>query len=152
MLGHELRLPGELLMEQTELSLPTTHADYIDNIRTKLKKAHEIVRKNLQSAMERQQDRYDSRLLHNRYKPGDLVWYRNDQITEGVCLKLQPTYQGPCLIMKNYGDIDYLVQKKKDGRKSVTHHNRLKPYEGKDIPRWIHQARKQLNDRGGLSD
>ena len=149
MLGREIRLPGELVAEPTPETIPESYATYLDTLREKMNQAHESVRKHLKAAIEKQQDRYDYRLLHLRYKPGDLVWYRNDQMTEGVCLKLQPTYIGPCLILENYSDLDHLIQKKESGRLSVVHHNRLKPYEGETIPRWILKRRKQMKYRDG---
>ena len=148
-MAREVRLPGELWTEPTQTTIPESHAEYIDNVRMKLSQAHEIVRKRLQTASEKQQDYYDSKLLHYRYKSGDIVWYRDEQKTEGVCSKLQPTYVGPCIVKENYSDLDYLIQKKKDGRSSVVHHNRLKPYEGIDVPKWIERVRIQLRKRDG---
>ena len=44
--------------------------------------------------------------------------------------------------------MDYLIQKNKQGKQVVVHHDMLKPYEGKVRPRWVQVAvKKYLNKR-----
>lgn len=140
MLGKEIRLPGELDPPEPESYI---YADYVENLRCKLSKAHAVARQHLATYARKQKDHYDIRKHPNRYQPGDLVWYRNDQHKEGVCHKLQSAYFGPYVVLRNYSDLDYLIHKGKQGRQAVVHHDHLKPYAGTSKPKWAQQAMKK---------
>ena len=141
MLGREVRLPGEIFVPQPEESNP---AVYVDDMRQYMAKAHEIVRKRMELAMLKQADLYDPKGRLVDYKPGDLVWYRNEAFSEGACPKLQDIYVGPYVVLHKYPTMDYLVQKNKQGKQVVVHHDKLKPYEGKSRPRWVQVAVKKF--------
>ncbi|MES9882745.1 MAG: hypothetical protein ABW185_17905, partial [Sedimenticola sp.] len=74
-----------------------------------------------------------------------VVWVENEVIAPGLCPKLQPAYKGPCLILKKYNDLTYAVQLKHNGPAYVLHHNKMKPYTGRNAPEWIVAIQKDLN-------
>ena len=75
----------------------------------------------------RQKSKYDAKQNLNMYKPGDPVWLLNESRTIAVSPKLQAAYDGPYVIAACLSNLDFRVQKDKDGRKSVViHHDKLK--------------------------
>ena len=55
---------------------------------------------------------------------------------------------GPCLIVQKYNDLAYRVQLSKWGLlRQVLHHNKIKPYEDTNIPRWLCKAKLALIER-----
>ena len=141
MLGRKVRLPGEIFVPQPKESNP---AVYVDDMRQHMAKTHEIVRSRMGLAMLKQADLYDPKGPLVNYKPGDLVWYCNESFFEGTCPKLQDIYVGPYPVLHKYPTIDYLIQKNKQGKQVVVHHDKLKPYEGKSMPRWVQTAVKKF--------
>ena len=138
MLGREIRLPGGVAPPVMTENL--SEATYVDTLRGKLLLAHETVRKHLKAKILKQKEYCDSRSFENKYNPGDMVWYLNETTMEGISPKLQPTYIGPCLILKKYVTMDYLIQKDRSRKKVVVHHDKLKPYEGVSQPKWATKA------------
>jgi transposase InsO family protein len=135
MLGREVRLPGEVVFGSKDQPL-STHGEYVDSLRTRMQKAHELARKHQESSTKRQKDAFDGKTLLNKYRPGDLVWYLAEIRKEGISPKLQCPYQGPYVVVKKLGDLDYTIQLNAKGTQRVVHHNKLKPYEGDQKVNW----------------
>ena len=53
-----------------------------------------------------------------------------------VCPKLQPIFEGPIVVTKKINDWDLEIQLNKTGKKKVVHHDKLKLYNGNQIPKW----------------
>ena len=147
MLGREVRLPGDITPPEASSSPLSDPAEYIEKLRERLTVAHDLTRKHLKTATERHRDRYDAKANPHLYKPGDLVWYLNEARREGMSPKLQPTYTGPHLILNNYNNLDYLMQKANNTKPVTIHHNKLKPYEGKTSLKWAQSALKKYKTR-----
>ncbi|MES9881558.1 MAG: reverse transcriptase domain-containing protein [Sedimenticola sp.] len=146
MLGREVRLPAELVYGGRSSCQPeiTSYGDYVDHLRTRMQQSHEIARKHLSANAQRQEMLYDARLSVFNFKQGDVVWVENEAIAPGLCAKLQPAYKGPCVIVHKFNDLTYSVQLNATGSTRVLHHNKMKPYEGTDIPVWIQFANRRL--------
>lgn len=149
MLGREVRLPAELMYgsqcnENWEIQ---SYGDYVDHLRTKIQHAHEVARKHLASSAKRQAEIYDAKLSVYHYNTGDLVWVTLEACKPGISPKLQASYRGPCLITQKYNDLNFKVQLSKFGLEQVLHHNKMKPYEGENIPNWVHKVRASLTAR-----
>ena len=147
MMGREVRLPAELVFG----SLGTYHnqeiasyGDYVDSLRAKMQHAHDVARKHLDSASKRSCEIYDNRVLQNKYSAGDAVWSLLEARKLGVNPKLEPTYEGPFLVKKNFANVDLLLQLDSSGKERLTHHDKLKPYRGNYPPRWLIKAKKKL--------
>ena len=146
MLGREVRLPAEVVFgsstsEATEIS---SYGDYVDLLREKMQHAHYIARKHIGKAAEKQESLYDAKKHLNSYDLGDAVWYLNEARYVDKSPKLQSAYLGPYVVIKKLNEQDYMIQIELNGKTMVVHHNKLKPYEGENPPKWAKAAiRKQ---------
>ena len=144
-MGREVRLPAELVFGSTtpeSLESVTNYGDYVDSIRTKLNRAHAIARTHLQKSARRSKEVYDKRMLMNDYLEG-VVWCLAEARKIGEAPKLQPAYEGPCIVSKKLSPITFNIQLNVKGTQRVVHHNKLKPYQGCNVPRWIKKLKKQ---------
>ena len=146
----EVRLPAELVFGSTNTSDEeiTSYGDYVDSLRTRMQHAHEIARKHMSTAAKRNKELYDAKVAFHRYSVGDVVWCLMEVRKVGISPKLERIFEGPFLIRKKLSEIDFVLQLDKSGTERPVHHNKLKPYEGTDIPKWIVRAKKQLEKPG----
>ena len=144
MLGREVRLPGEFpVLPNSEQTSPGA---YSLKLRETLESAHELARQNLHRKASKQSAAYDVKSSLNIFKPGDYVWYLDENRTEGISPKLQPIYKGPVVVIQKLNTLDYKIQLDKTGTIKVVHHNKLKPYAGTTILPWANRAVKNLMD------
>ena len=146
-MGREVRLPAELVFGSS--STPqgddiTSYGDYVDLLRSRMQHAHEVARKYLGMSAKRSKDNYDTKVAVNRFEKGDYVWCLNEARKVGVAPKLQHTYHGPFLVLEKVNDANFVIQMDKDGKKVLLHHDKLKPYEGENPPKWLARSRKKL--------
>ena len=144
MLGREVRLPAEVIFGNPHPNNGevASYGNYVSFLREKMQHAHEIAREHLNAAAERQKAIYDSKISVNSYKPGDYVWYLNENRKVGISPKLQVKYFGPCLVIMKVNDLDYVIQINDKGKRKLVHHNKLKPYEGDQSLGWAKKALK----------
>ena len=102
MLGREVRLPAELMYGSQNLSSDniTSYGQYVDKLRDSIQHAHSIARKHLAANAKRQAEIYDSHLSIFNFNLNDLVWVENHRFKPNQSKKLQPAYEGPCIIIK----------------------------------------------------
>ena len=146
-IGREVRLPAELVFGSTISSNGekiTSYGDYVDTLRTKIQHAHEIARNHMSASAKRSKDLYDSKVAFNKFNQGDIVWCLMETRKVGVSPKLEHVYEGPFLIKRKLSEIDFVLQLDRTGTERPVHHNKLKPYEGVQPPRWIVRAKKQF--------
>ena len=138
-LGREVRSPLEVTFHTTfnKITNWQSAGDYVSSLRERLHRAHAVARHHLEVASNRRKARYDTKATYQQLKAKDLVWLINEKREEGICQKLQPVYEGPLVITKKYNDWIYEIQLNKNGKRKVVHHDKLKPYLGTDIPKWI---------------
>ena len=143
-MGREVRLPAELAYGSQCNNIGDFHSygDYVEQLQSRMQHAHEIARKHLHTSAKRQSEIYDSKLSVYKYKVGDLVWVAQEGCKPGLSPKLQASYRGPCLIVHKHNDLDYRVRLSRFGLECVLHHNKLKPYEGENIPLWIQAVKR----------
>ena len=146
MLGREVRLPAELMYGGTcnYNHAVQRYGDYVEHLKERMQHAHDVARKHLSVTAKRQAEIYDSKLVIYHYKVGDAVWVEQTSVKPGLSPKLQPTYRGPCLIVQKYNDLVYRVQLSKSRLFQVLHHNKMKPYEGNNIPRWLAREKRSI--------
>ncbi|XP_062596869.1 uncharacterized protein LOC134258359 [Saccostrea cucullata] len=144
--GQEVRLPSEVIYrpETSTKELTSSYGNYVEEIRSQLNKAHEICRKYLGRAAERQKNLYDSKTCMNSYSVGDVVWKLNENIYVGECAKLQPVYIGPCVVVKVHSDLVFEIQLDARGQRKVVNHNKLLPYRGSQPPKWVQNIEQKL--------
>ena len=148
--GREVKLPAELVFGSTNTSDEeiTSYGDYVDSLRTRMQHAHEIARKHMSTAAKRSKELYDAKVAFHQYSVGDVVWCLMEVRKVGISPKLERIFEGPFLIRKKLSEIDFVLQLDRSGTERPVHHNKLKPYEGIDIPKWIVRAKKQLEKPG----
>lgn len=145
MLGREVRMPAEVVYSsgvRDSKETVSNYGSYVDSLRSKLQLAHAVARKHLSASATRQKQKYDVKTCLNVYKPGDPVWLLMENRKLNVCPKLQPSYEGPHVIVAKLNDIDYVLQKEYKGKQIVVNHNKLKPYHGENPPVWGKKMRK----------
>ena len=146
-IGREIRLPGELVFESNNSydgEEITSYGEYVDILKCRLQHAHELARKYMGVSSKRSKELYDSRVSFHKYEVGDIVWCLMETRTMVVSPKLESVFEGPFLIKQKLSEMDFVLQLDKDGTKRSVHHNKIKPYEGNDPPRWVMQVRKGL--------
>ena len=137
MFGRELRLPVDLLYGRPEADGSFSDpVGYADRLRDQLATVHQYARDHLKLESERQKMGYDHRLCSRIFSPGDAVWFYNPRRRVGFSPCLQRPWEGPYLITKRISDVVYRIQKTSTSKPKVVHHDRLRPYEGRDVPTW----------------
>ena len=68
MLGREVRMPVDLLIEPIPVNVPTATTAYARNLQDKLVTAHEIARENTSMIMRAQKRHYDRNVERRLYK------------------------------------------------------------------------------------
>ena len=146
MMGREARLPAELMYgspcnENWEIQ---SYGASADQLRNRMQHAHEVARKHLVFSARRQAEIYDSKLSVHHYNMGDYVWVEIEASKPGICPMWRSLYRGPCIITQKYNDLEFKVRRSKFGLQQVLHHNKLKPYEGDNEPKWAQKVKATL--------
>ena len=146
MLGREVRLPAELMYgSQCNDNWETqSYGQYVDHLHNKMQHAHEVAREHLASSAKKQAKIYESKLSVYKYYVGDLFWVTLQACGPGNSPKLQASYCGPCLITQKYNDLNFKVKLSSSALEQVLHHNKMKPYQGENVPDWVHRVRSRL--------
>ena len=97
MCAWEPRLPLDLMFGSPpqEADSSVTFPLYLDNLRNNMRSIHELARKKLLEASERQKRHYDLHENCEDYKPGDPVWVHSNKRKKGLTPKLQNRWDGP---------------------------------------------------------
>lgn len=144
MLGREVQCPAELVYGEPPQDSPDSYGEHVQQLREDLCRAHELTRTHLKQAAQRQKHNYDVKLSTNTYSIGNPVWFLNEKRTVKRCPKLQNMWAGPCIITRKNSDLNYEIQIKAKGKRTVVHHDKLKPYTGQTLPDWIKTLASQL--------
>jgi len=143
--GRELYMPIDVMMGQPEREVES-ELEYTRGLRDRLEEAYDVAREHLKVDAVRQKRYYDLRAHEKPYEAGDLVWTMNKSRKKGRCPKWQMRWLGPLVVLKRLNDVTYLVKLSERDEK-VIHYDLLKPYEGRDIPRWVLATQERLVQR-----
>ena len=102
--------------------------EYKDKLTESLQKLYETARKRSQTAASARKLRYDGRVKSRSFAEGDLVLMLYDRFKPGMSKKWSRQYIGPFLIVKKLNEVNYVVRRRSNGKTSVVHVDRLKPY------------------------
>jgi predicted aspartyl protease len=80
--------------------------------------------------VDRMKTRYDLKVNTTGFREGDLVWLFNRQRKKGRCPKLQPSWEGPFVILTRINDVVYRIQRHPRAKMKVVHLERLASYAG----------------------
>ena len=131
--GEENRLPVDLLYAndlaaEFENQCP---CEYVEWVREASKEAFAKARENLKKNAERQKKLYDRNTFMRTFKVGDWVWVL---FPPELQHKFGKGWNGPFLIIKKLGEVNYIVQKHPDARKITLHVDHIKTYTHDDTP------------------
>jgi transposase InsO family protein len=146
MLGREVRLPAEIAFGSSTCTQEkvSSYGEYVEHLKKRLQKAHQICRENLNNKTKRQKEAYDVNQSFTNYQKGDIVWYLQNPKKENVCPKLVMPYNGPFIIMNKLNNQNFKVQFSKCGKSQIVHHDKLKLYKGNNPPRWIIKVKESM--------
>ena len=136
MLGREIEVPLDVVTESTS-DMPPLSTEYALALQQRLAGAHEVARRHLGRAAERQKRNYDKRVSSKPFRVGDSVWLHNVRRKKGRNPKLDCPWEGPYLVVSVLSDVTYRIQKSRRAKAKVIHADRLKPYLGPALRSWI---------------
>lgn len=145
MLGRELEVPLDVITEAPP-DAPLLKTDYAQAVQKRLASAHDLARRHLNKAAIRQKRNYDKRLAGRPFTIGDSVWLHNVRRKKGRNAKLDCPWEGPYLVISVLSDVVYRIQKSRKAKPKVVHSDRLKPYLGPPLERWIPKRQTQLSN------
>ena len=144
-LGRELELSLDAITEAPP-DAPPLKTDYAQAVQKRLASAHNLARRHLSKAAMRQKRSYDKRLAGRPFVIGDSVWLHNVRRKKGRNSKLDCSWEGPYLVISVLSDVVYRIQKSRKAKQKVFHSDRLKPYLGPPLERWIPREQTQLSN------
>lgn len=140
--GREIILPIQAVTRRPKCSDGDVEYDeHVTTLQTKLQQIHEVARQNLKVAVSYQKKHYDITSKKRSFDTGQVVWIHDPTRKIGVCSKLTNVWKGPCLITRKLDDLVCMVKRTSSGRPKAYHIDRLQPYRGNKIPRWIAKAK-----------
>ncbi len=138
MFGRDIRGPLELLIgDPIEGPPPSTSnhiqiEEYRKNLINNLRYAYNIIREHSELEKIKQKTVYDRNTTQRKYYEGDLVWVSIParQIGDNsISGKLEPSYQGPCRLIKQLTPVTFTVRRLSDNvDMGATSTDRFKPY------------------------
>lgn len=140
MLGREVILPVEISMGCIpDHKRQKNTFDYVIGLKDKMSKIYELARNNLHKNANRQKRDYDTRIQKINYTEGDLVLCWDKSKIKGRCKKIDPCiWKGPFVISKKISDLLFMIRLGPTSKTKIVHHDRLKPYTGKQVPQWCY--------------
>jgi transposase InsO family protein len=144
-LGREIRLPSDLVytLATSDPADVPEYLDHVEELKERMLRAHDIARKYLKTSAKRSKNIYDSKTLLFRYKQGDLVWCLHESRKVGVNPKLERRFEGPYLVKEARSDLSIVVQLDESGTLKLLHHDKLKPYRGDKVPKWVDRVKRK---------
>jgi len=128
MYGREARIPADLVYgPPPDLSHSEDVPEFVAQRRNTLLSAFETTHQHLGSSATRRKGQYDLHTRPQEFPVGSWVWVHVTRRKEGRYQKWHSPYQGPFLVTKCLGPVNYVVQRTSKSRPWVTHVDRLKP-------------------------
>ena len=146
MLGREIDTPLAVMFGTHHHESHPTYGEYVAKLKDRMQHAHDIAREHLGTAMRHYKELYDQKISENEYGVGDLVWMETDISQLDITPKLRVPYEGPYMVWRKIGPLDYeLYISNKE--KKIVHHNRLKPYLGLYRPAGFYKILKAAKEQ-----
>ena len=101
MLGREVRAPVDIVLGAPagEEEFWTSSHEFVANAQKRYRKEYDIVRKNLTVQASPRKDVYDCKIMKQKFRVGQWVWYFCPRRNKGRSLKWSKMYVGPMLIV-----------------------------------------------------
>lgn len=127
--GHAVRGPLAIVKDNWESSKPQQGLlDYVKGFKQRLYEAGVLAKENLELAQEKMKRLYDRKVQQRHYEPGDQVL----KLLPVVESPFHAKYFGPCTVLRQVAELNYLVSMPSKRKASkICHINLLKPYHGR---------------------
>ena len=125
--------------------IPKCPVEYVEWLKQTLYLGHDVARRKLKQAAERQKKGYQEKCRSVSFTRGDWVWKVDSVFRVG---KLHEKNKGPVLVVSRTGPVNYEIQETDGGRKSILHVDKLYPYvpeDGEDLTSWLPQLHQLLD-------
>ena len=133
-----------------EQEVPECPQKYIEWVREASRGAFEDAKTHLKQSAQRQKRNYDKNTHLREFTPGDWVWVLYPPEMQK---KLGGGWQGPYLVVRKLGDVNYVVQDKPEGRLVTLHVDHMKCYLHEDTPEsWLDNSIQAKNTIGIQTD
>ena len=142
MMGREVNFPVDLIAGRPPGEESHEVTEYGADLRQRMEKVFQQVRKKTSKEMNRQKKLYDRGKVENHYQPGDMIWEAIRGRKKGKSPKLQRKWRGPGIVLRRYTDVTYLISF--ETKQRVVHFDVLKPYKGTRRPRWVKRIQEEL--------
>ena len=141
MFGTENRTAIELVYGDAILESPRPQciSKYVQWIRDVTSESYAKARKYLDSSIARNKTYYDKNCRMRHFNVGNWVWVLN---SPDLKIKTGKRWIGPYLVVGKLGDVDYKLQKAKNGHVCIVHIDHIKLYEHNDTPECWLQLKK----------
>jgi transposase InsO family protein len=139
MFGRELQLPADIMYGVSHIqNSPKPVTEYVQELQEDAEHVFDLVRRNLKKASVSQKKQYDvhSKDKH-KFAVDDVVWFYDPTKKKGLSPKLMTKWKGPVKITKKVTDVVRTVVLDSKGTTRTVHVDRLKPYTGENVPRWL---------------
>ena len=83
---------------------------YVEKLEKSLREAHDVARRHLKMAAERQKMVYDNKVKLQTYKVGDLVWRNQKKSLPGIKTKIARHWTGPWIITEKLSEIIFKIK------------------------------------------
>ena len=126
----------------------TTTLDYVKKMRDRVRVAHEAARQAIKKKAIMTKEYYDRDAYFINHKPGSRVMLTDHAPKEKGTRKIADFFIGPYWVLDRIGDVNFRIQRYEVGKPMIVHHNRLKKFHEKEMPRipeWVVKASKSLS-------
>jgi hypothetical protein len=136
--GREVRAPIDIILgrPEGEDSLRSSD-DYADDLIERQRKAYFLVRKQLGTAAERTKRYYDMKVKPVSFSVGDWVWVYNPRRYAGRLPKWNRAYEGPFLVERVLGPVNFVVRKSRRAKPRIVHIDKLKACLNSTLTSWL---------------
>jgi len=137
MFAREVKSPTDLVFGTSTDPPPALYDDYSVAMEDRMKRAYDLVRRELGVAAERIKRQYDIQVRPLKFHRGDWVLYFSPRNVQGRQQKWQRKYS-PYLVIKEFPPVNYLIQKSSRSRPIIAHVDKLKSWATDHPPRsWL---------------
>ena len=145
MLGIEVEVPLDVTIE-TPPDAPPLLTDYAEAVQKRLATAHDLAIQYLNETAILQNRNYDKGLAGKPFTVGDSVWMHNVWRNKGRNAKPDCPWEGRYRVISVLSNVVYRIQESVKAKPKVIHADRLKPYLGPPLERWIPKRQTQLSN------
>jgi hypothetical protein len=143
MMGHELRLPVDLIFGRPPDENTECETDYGKALSDSLERAHQFARSQIFKSGHKMKIRYDVDASSSQFEKGNEVWLYTPQKKRGLSPKLQRYWKGPYSVVKRINDLVYKIQLGPRSKPIIVHRNRLWKYSGNKRRTWLEYSREK---------